>query len=117
MGDGGGGYPAEILWALAAPMKRIHLCQSVTGPLRNWSGKQWTDATEWITRKDGTRFASGEHLEMEFQRLADNGVEGFPIGDCDDFDPKTGMCNGHPITNNNQRRDHEKTKGEGPEIL
>jgi hypothetical protein len=77
--------------------QRFHMCQSVTGPLRNWSGRQWNDAIEWITRDDGSKFASGEELEHRFQELADKGVEVIPIGqECDNFDPKQG-CLGHQI--------------------
>lgn len=76
---------------------RYHMCQSVTGPLKNWSGKQWNDATEWITRDDGTKFSNGELLEMAFQKMADEGIEKFPLGgDCDNFCPVHG-CRGHPI--------------------
>jgi hypothetical protein len=73
----------------------IHMSQGVTGPLRNWSCKQWTDATEWITRKDGSKFASGGELEQAFQAMANEGIECFPLGECDNFDPKHG-CRGHP---------------------
>jgi hypothetical protein len=73
------------------------MCQSVGGPLRNWSGKQWNDATEWITRDDGTKFANGEELELRFQQLLDSGKEVIPIGEeCDNFDFKKG-CLGHPV--------------------
>ena len=75
---------------------RFHMCQSVSGPLRNWSGKQWNDATEWITRDDGTKFSNGEELEFHFQCLLDSGNRVIPIGECDNFDPQTG-CKGHPI--------------------
>ena len=73
------------------------MCQSVTGPLRNWSGKQWQDATEWITHDDGSKFTSGEELEHRFQELADKGIKVIPIGtECDNFDPEHG-CRGHLI--------------------
>lgn len=76
--------------------KRFHMCQSVRGALRNWSGKQWNDATEWITRNDGTKF-NGEELEHVFQTMLDEGKEVVPFGeDCDNFDFKTG-CKGHVI--------------------
>lgn len=76
--------------------KRIHLCQSVRGAIRNWNGRQWNDATEWITRKDGTKF-TGEELEHLFHTMLAEGIEVIPFGDeCDNFDPKTG-CRGHEI--------------------
>lgn len=75
---------------------RFHLAQSVGGALRNWNGRQWNDATEWITRKDGSRM-SGEELEHRFRELFDKGIELIPFGDeCDNFDPKKG-CLGHEI--------------------
>lgn len=79
------------------PRTRHHMCQSVTGPLKNWSGKQWNDATDWITRDDGTKFANGEELEFHFQEMADRGIHVIPIGDdCEGFDPVKG-CPGHPL--------------------
>lgn len=76
---------------------RFHMCQSVRGALRNWNGRQWNEATEWITRKDGSKFSSGEELELRFQELLDAGNEVIPIGDdCDNFDPKKG-CLGHAL--------------------
>jgi hypothetical protein len=76
---------------------RFHMCQSVRGALANWHGRQWNDATDWITRTDGTKFANGEELEHRFQELLDQGIEKIPCGDdCDNFDPKEG-CRGHPI--------------------
>lgn len=75
---------------------RFHMCQSVRGPLKNWSAKQWDDACDWITKSDGTHFRCGEELEFWFQKLLDDGIEVIPYGDCDNFDPKHG-CKGHPI--------------------
>lgn len=76
---------------------RFHMCQSVRGPLRNWGGRQWDAALEWITKTDGTKFSSGEELEFHFQKLLEEGNEVLPFGDeCDNFDPKRG-CLGHPV--------------------
>jgi len=75
---------------------RIHMCQSISGPLKNWSGKQWNDACDYITKDDGSRWRCGEELEHHFQELLDKGIECVPLGDCDNFDYKTG-CKGHPI--------------------
>jgi len=73
------------------------MCQSVTGPLRNWSGKQWNDACDWITRDDGTKFSNGEELEFHFRQMADQGIKVIPVGkECDNFDPKKG-CLGHKV--------------------
>lgn len=72
------------------------MCQSVRGPLINWSGKQWNDAVDFMQRPDGSKFSSGEEIEFLFQKLLDEGNEVIPLGECDNFDPKTG-CRGHPI--------------------
>jgi len=73
------------------------MCQSVRGALTNWSGKKWNEATEWISRSDGSKFATGEELEHRFQEMLDEGIEVIPVGtDCDNFCPKDG-CRGHPI--------------------
>jgi hypothetical protein len=73
------------------------MCQSVTGPLKNWNGRMWDSAVEWITKDAGTKFRNGEELEARFQDLADSGIEVIPIGtDCDNFDSKKG-CLGHPV--------------------
>lgn len=72
------------------------MCQSVTGPLKNWSGRQWNDATDWITKDDGSKFRNGEELEHHFYELLAQGIECIPFGECDNFCPKEG-CKGHPI--------------------
>jgi hypothetical protein len=74
----------------------VHMSQSITGPLRNWTPKQWNQAVEYITNDDGSQYASGKALKAEFQRLADCGIECVPIGKCDNFDYKHG-CMGHPV--------------------
>lgn len=86
-----------LYWIIPSNMAtRIHMCQSVGGPIKNWSGRQWDDAIEWITRDDGTKFRNGEELEAMFQDLKDKGIELIPYGECDNFDPKHG-CRGHAI--------------------
>jgi hypothetical protein len=74
----------------------VHMSQSIIGPLRNWSPKQWRDATEWITKLDGSKYTA-EGLKAVFEQLYAEGKHCFPIGDCNDFDYKHG-CRGHPIT-------------------
>ncbi len=75
-------------------MKRFHLSQSVRGALTNWGPVDWVNATEWITRDDGTKFTSGSELKAEFLNLLASGVELIPCDRCDGFDPKNG-CPGH----------------------
>lgn len=75
-------------------MTRYHMNQSVTGPLMNWSAKQWREATQWITRADGSRFTADE-LKREFLGLHAKGVKCIAIGNCDNFCDQEG-CRGHP---------------------
>jgi hypothetical protein len=71
----------------------IHMSLSVRGAL-NWDKKRFKDACKWITKKDGTPFSPSGLREM-FMDLLSEGKEVIPIGDCDNFDFKTG-CKGHP---------------------
>lgn len=72
---------------------RFHLCQSVRGPLMNWTDKDWEAATEWMTGDNGKKFTAKE-LKAEFLNLLAAGNEVIPISECDNFDPKKG-CLGH----------------------
>lgn len=74
--------------------KTIHCCLSVRGALR-WSAKEMKDACKWISKPDGGRFTPDE-LRNEFMNLLADGNEVIPMGECDDFDPKTG-CRGHEV--------------------
>lgn len=74
---------------------RIHLSQSIVGPLVNWSDSEWLDALKWITR-EGKQYACVEDLRRAFVDELRDGHEVVPIGDCDDFDWKKG-CRGHAI--------------------
>jgi hypothetical protein len=71
-----------------------HCCQSVTGPLRNWTKRQWTSATKWITRGDGTTFASGAELKDMFLDALSKGYKVLPMCDCPNFDKEKG-CQGY----------------------
>lgn len=75
--------------------KKIHMCQSVVGPLKNWSKREWKSATSYMTKDDGSRYTPDE-LKAEFLRLYGEGIHVIPLGDCDNFDDKTG-CRGHDI--------------------
>lgn len=76
--------------------KKIHMSQSVRGPLMNWTPRQWQEATDWMKRDDGSRYESGDALKAAFLDLLVAGNEVIPVGECDDFDPKKG-CRGHDI--------------------
>lgn len=75
--------------------RRVHMCQSVRGPLMNWTKRDWKNATTYITPEGGGRCTADE-LKAHFLKLLADGNEVIPIGDCDNFDPKTG-CRGHQI--------------------
>jgi hypothetical protein len=74
--------------------KDYHSSQSLINALRDWNGKHWEDAAKILRRPDGTRFHSGEELELFFQQLVDLGHLVMPIGKCNNFDPVHG-CRGH----------------------
>lgn len=76
-------------------MTSYHLSQSVRGALVNWSEENWRDARSWIRRGDGTPFPSAASLKVAFLDHLTKGHEFLPMGDCDNFDFKTG-CRGHP---------------------
>lgn len=76
---------------------QFHLSQSVTGPLRNWTKRDWKRACNWITPKAGGRYTP-EKLKDKFLKLLADGWEVIPCGeDCDNFDKKNG-CLGHTQT-------------------
>lgn len=72
--------------------RTIHVSLSVRGALK-WSPKEFRDATEWITKPDGSRFTPAELREALMDKLA-QGHEFLPMGGCEGFDPKKG-CPGH----------------------
>lgn len=71
-----------------------HMSQSIEGPLMNWTWSEWTAATEYMHRKDGSKFKSAEELKAQFLKMHADGFKRFPIGECDNYG-KDGMCNGH----------------------
>lgn len=74
---------------------RVHLCQSIRGPLTNWKARDWRNATKWITKNDGSSYTP-EELKQAFMDELAKGHEVIPLGECDNFDFKTG-CKGHKI--------------------
>ncbi len=77
---------------------RIHVSQSIRGPLMWWTKRDWQKATKWITRSDGTRFSTGDQLKEEFLNELAQGHEVIPMTSepCEGFDYKTG-CPGHAV--------------------
>lgn len=73
---------------------RVHMCQSIRGPLTNWKTKDWANACRWITKPDGSKFTPQELKQSFLDELA-LGHEVIPVGECDNFDYKEG-CKGHP---------------------
>jgi hypothetical protein len=73
--------------------RKFHICQSVTGPLRAWTKKDWKKATGYITRNDGTKYSPDELKECFLEELS-RGHKVIPIGVCDNFDYEHG-CMGH----------------------
>jgi hypothetical protein len=74
--------------------RSFHLSQSIRG-LLHYSDRELRQALKWITKDDGSRFASpGELREALMDELAKGHVV-LPTGECEGFDPKLG-CPGHP---------------------
>lgn len=67
-----------------------HVCQSVSGALRNWGRKEWSGVAD----ENGITVAA---LKERFRILEFKGVRVIPFGDrCEGFSDLTG-CPGHPI--------------------
>ena len=86
-----GEEPVRTTPCSAAPVegagwRRVHMSLSVRGALRNRS-------FDWFTKDDGSTCTKEEGFNYLCDKLA-AGWEKLPIGDCDNFDPKTG-CRGH----------------------
>lgn len=76
---------------------RIHMSLSVRGALRNRAylpNTDWTLVGSMIDPATGRKLKSHEIFDLLCDALA-NGQEVLPMGECNDFDPKTG-CRGHP---------------------
>jgi hypothetical protein len=71
-----------------------HMGQSVTGALTNWTDRDWSEAREWIFKDNGQQFSSNCELRAEFVKHLEQGRLVIPLGDCDNWDWKTG-CKGH----------------------
>lgn len=73
--------------------KTIHLCVSIRGML-NWDARETKRNLKWITKTDGTRFASIGEFRNNLLDMIAEGKEVLPTGECEGFDYKTG-CPGH----------------------
>lgn len=70
--------------------RRIHICQSVEGALKNWDKKTWND----IGKENGV---SGAVVKKQFELYRFEGKKVIPIGDpCEGFSYIDG-CPGHQI--------------------
>lgn len=75
----------------------MHMCHSVSGPLRTWGKREWNKATKYITKTDGSKMTP-EEVKEEFWAMHAKGRDAFPTGTCDNFCYKTG-CRGHAVAN------------------
>ena len=72
---------------------RYHMCMSVRGAL-NWDKKTLKRNAKGFTNKDGKTMTPDEVRAALMDELS-KGREVIPLGECDNFDFKTG-CKGHP---------------------
>ena len=70
--------------------RRIHMCQSVPGALRNWNKAQW----EGVARDNKT---TAVRIKEKFRIMEFEGVKVIPFGEpCEGFSYDTG-CPGHEM--------------------
>jgi hypothetical protein len=68
---------------------KLHLCQSVSGAIRNWDKKTW----EAMGQANGM---SGDRMKEKFRIMEFEGVKVIPMSEeCEGFSDQTG-CPGHP---------------------
>lgn len=70
-------------------MRKVHLSLHVRGAI-GWRNPQLDGL---LIHSDGRRMSAAETRAALLEVLS-QGIERLPIGDCDNFDPKTG-CRGH----------------------
>ena len=71
----------------------IHMGLSVRGVLCRTDSELKRDYCKWITRKDGSSMTPAQ-LREAFMDMLSEGKEFVPMGQCDNWDFKTG-CKGH----------------------
>ncbi len=86
---------------------RMHMCMSVRGAL-NWDKKTLKRNARGFTRNDGKPMTPDEVRNALMDELA-KGREVIPLGECDNFDFKTG-CKGHPDTANDTLQGSPETQ-------
>lgn len=74
-------------------VEKQYMCLSIEGALRNLKRN---NKKSYATHNDGRLMTNNELFDMLMGELKD-GKEVLPIGDCDNFDYKTG-CRGHCVT-------------------
>ena len=73
--------------------RQLHICQSVSGALKNWTKKDWD-----MMAKDNN--CTPKEAKQWFQEQHDLGRAVIPIGEkCEGFDYVTG-CPGHEVDAN-----------------
>jgi hypothetical protein len=88
---------AQVTGSPSVKRSRVHMCLCISGALKNMSDRQLRGL---FTRDDGTAPTARE--ARDYLRLEQaKGREVLPIGDCDNFDYKTG-CRGHEYQENTE---------------
>ena len=67
-----------------------HMCQSISGALRNWKASNWKNS---VRHKSGRWMTPDEVKDMLLEELG-KGRKVLPIGKCSNFDYQKG-CLGH----------------------
>lgn len=84
--------------------RTIHMSMSVRGVL-SWPESEFRNALNWITKNDGTKFATTAELRNCFFDELAKGHEVVPMAsDCEGFDYVHG-CPGHPVPDDAEARD------------
>lgn len=67
---------------------KVHVCQSVSGAIKNWKKKEW----ESVAKSSG---CTPDALKERFMIMEFEGIKVIPLGDpCEGFSYQTG-CPGH----------------------
>jgi hypothetical protein len=74
--------------------RRIHLCQSVEGALKNWGKAEWASVAK-------SSKCTIEELKQEFWDMHSKGIRVIPVDPtCEGFDYQKG-CPGHEVKDEN----------------
>jgi hypothetical protein len=80
-----------------------------------WPPSKFRAALSWIKRDDGTPYDSEDELRNAFMDELAKGHEVIPMGDCDNFDYKTG-CLGHECEDELERLPLLLRQGSGNQV-